>query len=65
MKIIMICVLFIFIVALEMPRLIRNKKYRNDLIVYGFLTLIAYILNILATFHVYFPMWVLGFDQNL
>ena len=58
MKVILIIVLFMLLAARDVPQLIKNKKYRKDLLIYSFLMLIGFILSILAAFHIYLPIWV-------
>ncbi|WP_332631361.1 hypothetical protein [Halalkalibacter flavus] len=58
MKLNIILILFVLLASRDVPRLIRNKQYRKDLLVYSFLMLLGLTLNILAAFHVYIPIWV-------
>lgn len=60
MKVIIIMVIFVLLASRDVPQLIRNKKYRKDLLVYSLLLLAGFILSILAAFHVYLPIWVQG-----
>lgn len=60
MKAILIVILFVLLTSRDMPQLIRNKKYRKDLLVYSFLMLIGLILSIFAAFLVYLPIWMQG-----
>ncbi|WP_342044116.1 hypothetical protein [Bacillus sp. OTU530] len=57
-KVIMIIGFFMLLAARDVPQLIKNKKYRKDLLIYSCLMLIGLILSILAAFHIYLPIWV-------
>ncbi|MEW9671818.1 hypothetical protein [Ammoniphilus sp. 3BR4] len=58
MKVILILILFLLLASWDIPRLIRNKKKRKDLLVYSFLMIIGLTLSILFAFQIYLPMWV-------
>ncbi|MDQ0917958.1 hypothetical protein [Paenibacillus sp. V4I5] len=60
MKVILIVVLFGLLASRDVPGLIKNKKYRKDLVVYSFLMMVGMTLSFLAVFHVYLPIWPHG-----
>ncbi|NOU86434.1 hypothetical protein GC102_11720 [Paenibacillus sp. LMG 31460] len=60
MKIIVIVVLFVLLASRDALGLIRDKKYRKDLVVYSFLMMVGMTMSFLAVFHVYLPIWQHG-----
>jgi xanthine/uracil permease len=60
MKVIMIVVLFGLLASRDVPGLIKNKKYRKDLVVYSFLMMVGMTLSFLTVFHIYLPIWPQG-----
>ena len=60
MKVIVIVVLFGLLASRDVPGLIKNKKYRKDLVVYSFLMVAGMTLSFLAVFHFYLPIWPKG-----
>ena len=60
MKIIVIVVLFVLLASRDVLGLIRDKKYRKDLVVYSFLMMVGMTMSFLAVYHVYLPIWPHG-----
>lgn len=60
MKVIMTMFLFVLLASRDVPQLMKNKKYRKDLLVYSLLLLVGLVLSILAAYRVYLPIWAQG-----